>query len=56
MPSTYLLPTADRTLRPAWMRHAAVDRLDVEPVELPGGHNLYNAIPDTVADAIDDHN
>jgi hypothetical protein len=51
--STYLLPTGDRTLRPEWMRRAARERLGVEPVELPGGHNLYCAAPDAVAEAID---
>ncbi|WP_020500134.1 alpha/beta fold hydrolase [Sciscionella marina] len=53
VPSTYLLPTADRTLRPEYMRHMARRRLGVEPVELPGGHNLYCANPYTVAQAID---
>lgn len=52
IPSTYLLPADDRTLRPEWMRHAARHRLGVEPVELPGGHNLYTAVPDIVAEAI----
>lgn len=52
LPSSYLLPTQDRTLHPAWMTHAARERLWVEPVELPGGHNLYTAHPELVADAI----
>lgn len=49
---TYVLPTADRALRPEWMRQLARQRLGVEPVELPGGHNLYYAAPELVADAI----
>lgn len=52
VPGTYLLPTGDRALQPRWMRTVARDRLGVEPVELPGGHNLYCAAPDMVADAI----
>lgn len=50
--SSYLLPTRDRTLRPTWMAHAARERLGVEPVELDGGHNLYTAFPQLVADTI----
>lgn len=30
----------------------ARDRLGVEPVELPGGHNLYCATPEAVADVV----
>lgn len=52
LPSTYLLPRGDRTLRPDWMARAARDRLGVDPVELDGGHNLYTASPQLVADAI----
>lgn len=50
--STYLLPRGDRTLRPDWMVRAARDRLGVDPIELDGGHNLYTASPEHVADAI----
>jgi len=51
-PSTYLLPTGDRTLRPSWMAAAARERLGVEPVELPGGHNNHVAHAEEVAAAI----
>jgi pimeloyl-ACP methyl ester carboxylesterase len=52
--STYLLPTADRTLRPSWMAAAARERLGVEPVEVPAaGHNFYVAIPERTAELID---
>lgn len=50
--SSYLLPTDDRTLRPAWMAATARERLGIEPVELAGGHNLYTASPQQVAGAI----
>ena len=54
LPSTYLLPTGDRTLRPAWMARVARERLGVEPVEVPGAsHNFYVAIPDRTAELID---
>jgi hypothetical protein len=52
LPSTYLLPVDDRTLRPAWMARVARERLGVEPVELPGGHNPYVGAPGRVADLI----
>ncbi|GLZ50353.1 hypothetical protein Acsp06_65380 [Actinomycetospora sp. NBRC 106375] len=51
-PSTYLLPTGDRALRTQWMTHVARERLHVEPTPLEGGHNLYTARPEPVADAI----
>lgn len=50
--STYLLPTGDRAMRPEWMRRVARERLGIEPVELAGGHNLYAAAPEAVAEAI----
>jgi hypothetical protein len=49
VPSTYVLPTGDRTLTPAWMAKVARERLHVEPVEIPGSHNFYAASPDTAA-------
>ena len=52
LPSTYLLPTGDRTLSPKWMARIVRERLGVEPTEFPGGHNLYSAAPATVADLI----
>jgi hypothetical protein len=52
LPSTYLLPVHDRTLRPEWMARVALERLGVEPVELPGGHNAYAGAPDRVAHLI----
>lgn len=51
-PSTYLLPTGDRTLRPDWMRRMAVDRLGVEPIELDGGHCVHVSRPEAVADQL----
>lgn len=52
-PSVYLLPVGDRALTGDGMRRMARDRLHVEPVEVPGGHNNYVAHPQAVADAID---
>lgn len=52
-PSTYLLPIGDRTMTQTSMLRNAQDRLHVQPVEMPGGHNNYVAHPESVADAID---
>jgi pimeloyl-ACP methyl ester carboxylesterase len=38
IPSTYILALEDRTIRPAWQRRMARERLGVEPIEIPGGH------------------
>jgi pimeloyl-ACP methyl ester carboxylesterase len=38
VPSTYILATDDRTIRPEWQRRMARERLRVEPIEIPTGH------------------
>ena len=52
-PSTYVVPTGDRTLTPAWMRRAARERLGTEPVEVPGGHCPHVSRPEQVAAILD---
>lgn len=52
-PSTYLMPTGDRILTQQVMMRMARERLDVEPTEVPGGHNSYVAHSEPIADAID---
>lgn len=52
-PSSYLLPRGDRTLTRAGMYRMAQERLHVDPIEVPGGHNSYVACPDPIANAID---
>jgi hypothetical protein len=49
IPSTYLLPTGDRALTPAWMAKVARERLNIEPIEIPGSHNFYAASPEKTA-------
>jgi pimeloyl-ACP methyl ester carboxylesterase len=51
-PSTYLLPVGDRCLTVDGMRRMARERLGVEPVEVPGGHNAYVAHPEEIADLL----
>lgn len=52
IPSTYVLPRGDRTLRPEWMRAAARQRLGVDPVEIDGGHCPHVSRPEAVADLL----
>jgi pimeloyl-ACP methyl ester carboxylesterase len=51
-PSTYLLPTGDRILRPDFMREMARERLDVEPIEVDGGHCAQLGKAELVAEVI----
>ncbi len=50
--STYVLPADDRTFTRAAMERMARERLGVEPVVVPGGHNCYFAHAATVAEVI----
>lgn len=51
--STYLVGTADRTLRPGWCRRAAEDRLGLRPVEIDAGHCPHVSRPEETAAVID---
>ena len=42
----------DRTIRPAWQRRMARERLGVEPVELPTGHCPNVSQPDRLAELL----
>lgn len=53
VPSTFVLPRGDRTLRSEWMRTAARERLGVEPVEVEGGHCPHVSQPEVIADILD---
>ena len=52
VPAAYVVAAEDRIIDPAWSRRAAVERLGVEPVELPGGHSPYLARPAALADVL----
>ncbi len=52
-PSTYVLPTGDRTLTPGWMRRMAKERLGTDAVEVPGGHCPHVSRPEQVAALLD---
>jgi pimeloyl-ACP methyl ester carboxylesterase len=53
VPSTYILPSDDRTLLPKWMRQVARERLGVEPIEMPGGHCPHVSRPEQLTDILD---
>jgi pimeloyl-ACP methyl ester carboxylesterase len=38
IPSTYIVASYDRTIRPDWQRRMARERLGEDPIELPAGH------------------
>lgn len=53
MPSTFVLPRHDRTLRPDWMRKIARERLGVEPIEVDGGHFPHVSRPHQLAEIME---
>ncbi|RJQ75685.1 alpha/beta hydrolase [Pseudonocardiaceae bacterium YIM PH 21723] len=52
LPSTFVLPREDRTLRPEWMRQVARERLGVTPIEVDGGHFPHVSRPDQLAEIL----
>jgi pimeloyl-ACP methyl ester carboxylesterase len=52
VPSTYIVATEDRTIRPAWQRRMARERLGVEPMEMVSGHCPNVSQPERLADLI----
>jgi pimeloyl-ACP methyl ester carboxylesterase len=49
VPSTYIVATGDRTIRPDWQRFMARERLGVEPVEIDSGHCPNVSQPEALA-------
>jgi pimeloyl-ACP methyl ester carboxylesterase len=54
VPSSYILGTEDKAFPPEWARRIAKERLDVEAVELPGGHSPMLARPRHLAEVLSD--
>jgi len=52
IPSTYIVATDDRTIRPEWQRRMARERLRVEPIEIPSGHCPNVSEPDLLAELL----
>lgn len=51
-PSTYIVATEDRTIRPDWQRQMARERLRVEPIEIRSGHCPNVSQPDVLAELL----
>lgn len=49
VPSSYISCRDDRTINPDWWENTARERLNVEPVQLPGGHAPYVSRPADLA-------
>ena len=49
VPSSYVVCDDDRFISPSWSRRAAVDRLGVTPLSLPGGHAPFLSRPRDLA-------
>jgi hypothetical protein len=52
VPRTYILCGDDRTATPAWSRRAAIERLGIDPTEIPGGHCPMLSRPRLLADKL----
>ncbi len=52
IPSTYIVATDDRTIRPDWQRRMARERLRVEPIEIRSGHCPNVSRPDLLAELL----
>jgi pimeloyl-ACP methyl ester carboxylesterase len=48
-PSTYVVCTDDRLVRPAWSRRVAAERLGADVLELPGSHSPFLSRPAELA-------
>lgn len=51
-PSTYIVASHDRTIRPEWQRRMARERLGVEPVDIAAGHCPHVSQPDQLAELL----
>ena len=52
VPSSYIVCSDDRTISPDWSRRTARERLEVEAIELPGGHCPYLSRPSQLAEVL----
>jgi pimeloyl-ACP methyl ester carboxylesterase len=52
-PCVSVLGRDDRAIAPAWSRRAARERLEIEALELPGGHSPFLARPAELAALLD---
>ncbi len=52
IPSTCIVATKDRTIKPNWLKQIARERLNVEPIEVPSSHCPHISQPDYIAQII----
>lgn len=52
MPSTYIVASDDRTIRPDWQRRMARERLEVEPIAISTGHCPHVSRPDLLGEIL----
>ena len=52
-PRTYIVCSEDRLVNPERARQVARERLDAEPVELPGSHSPFLSRPGQLAEVLD---
>ena len=53
IPSTYIVASLDRTIRPDWQRRMARERLGIEPIEIASGHCPNVSQPEVLASILD---
>jgi hypothetical protein len=52
IPSSYIVASEDRTIRPDWQRRMARERLRVEPLEIATGHLPHVSAPERLAELL----
>lgn len=52
LPTSYIVCSDDRMLRPEWSLQAVRERLDADLIELPGGHSPMLSAPQILADVL----
>jgi pimeloyl-ACP methyl ester carboxylesterase len=54
IPSSYIVASHDRTIRPDWQRRMARERLHIEPLEIATGHCPHISAPEQFAQLLAD--
>jgi pimeloyl-ACP methyl ester carboxylesterase len=52
LPTSYVVCRDDRMVSAKWARHAARDRLGIDPIEIEGGHSPFLSRPRELADLL----
>jgi pimeloyl-ACP methyl ester carboxylesterase len=52
IPSSYIVASKDRTIRPDWQRRMARERLHIEPLEIATGHLPHVSAPERLAELL----